>query len=179
MTGEALSATILQRLRAARLRPTIPRIAILHMVETAGLQALSAEDVFRQTMARGTQVGIGTVYRVLQQLEERGLLLREWDARRKTLYRLKPDDAQEQPLVMVCHRSGRRLRVVDPVLHERLQAAAHKLGLSLAGRQVRIEVDEMEGASGHESEVGPAVSAGRCEALHPVRRRAVLTPEPA
>lgn len=160
-----MNVSVLQRLRAARLRPTIARIAILQVVEAVGPRAVSAEDVFQRTATRGTQTSLGTIYRVLQQLQERGLLLREWDAGRRMLYRLKPDGAQDQSLYLVCRRSGRHTRVIDPVLHERLQAAVGNLGLSLAGRQVCIEVGEVEGAGGHEWRDDPAAFAGRRKAF--------------
>lgn len=135
------SATVLQRLRSARLRPTIARISVLQVIEAAGTGRVSAEDVFRRMLLRGTRVSIGTVYRCIHQFEDGGLLLREWDGNRKALYRIKPDEAAEQVLYMVCRRSGCRMRVADPLLHERLRLAAHNLGVSLVGRQVLIEVD--------------------------------------
>ncbi len=47
-----VSATVLQRLRAAGLRPTIARIGVLQVIEASGPERLSAEDVFRQMMLR-------------------------------------------------------------------------------------------------------------------------------
>lgn len=140
-----MSTFLLQALRTTRLRPTMPRIAILQVLESAGeTQALDAEDIFQRVMARGPKAGLGTIYRVLHELERHGLLLREWGGGRKVMYRLKPRTGQSQALFMVCPHSGRRLEIVDPVLNDRLRAAASNLGLSLAGRRVLIEVDEAE-----------------------------------
>ena len=131
----------LQRLRAAKLRPTTSRIAILQVVEAAGLQAVSAEEVFQHTIHRGTRMCLGTVYRALQEFEQRGLVWRDWDAGRKIRYRLKSDETQEPAVYLVCRHSGRRHQIMDPVLNECLQAAVSRLGLTLAGRQIVVEVE--------------------------------------
>lgn len=58
--------------------------------------------------------------------------------------RLNPTDPQPQVLSMICRGSGRCVPAIGPVLHERLQAVAFNLGLSLAERKVFIEADGAE-----------------------------------
>lgn len=63
-------------LRKAGLKVTHPRTRILHLLETAGVRHLSAEDIYRRLIASGEDIGLATVYRVLTQFESAGLVLK-------------------------------------------------------------------------------------------------------
>lgn len=134
------STTILQRLRMAGLRLTIARIGVLQVIETSGETSISAEDVFRQMMRRGTPSSIGTVYRVIHQFEAAGLLLREWGAKRTALYRLKPEGFDDRVLRLLCRACGRDMAVADTDLHEQLERVARQQGLRLGNHPVTIEL---------------------------------------
>jgi len=135
---------ILQRLRAAGLRPTMARIGALQAIEAASPAAVCAEEVFRRMMLRGTRASVGTVYRVIHQLEARGLLRRERDASRKAHYRIKPGERDGPTILLVCRESGRSVVLADADLHARLAAAARCEGLALEGQQVHVEVACMD-----------------------------------
>lgn len=132
---------IVQRLRAARLRPTVARIGALQIVEAAAPERLCAEEVFRRMMLRGTHASIGTVYRTLQQLEAVGLLRKEWGAGRKAFYGLGPVDGEGAALRLVCGHSGRSVLLDDPELHARLVAVASAQGMDLAGQALTLQTD--------------------------------------
>ena len=133
--------TILQRLRAAQLRPTMARIGVLQVIEAAAPASICAEDVFRGLLQRGTPVSGGTVYRALQQCEAAGLLLREWDGKRKAHYRAKPNGFDAAPLRLVCIDTGRTIVLDDAELHARLIAAARREGLDLTGQALAIHAE--------------------------------------
>ncbi len=137
----ANTSTVLQRLRAARLRPTIARIGVLQVIEAAGTGRVSAEDVFRQMLLRGTRVSIGTVYRCIHQFEDSGLLLREWGANRRALYRVKPVGFDTHALRLLCRTCGRGIALTDTALHERLEHLASLQGICIANQAVTIAVD--------------------------------------
>ena len=61
-----------QELRKAGLKVTLPRLKILEILETSKLRHLSAEDIYRQLLATGEDIGLATVYRVLTQFETAG-----------------------------------------------------------------------------------------------------------
>jgi Fur family ferric uptake transcriptional regulator len=63
-------------LKSVGLRATLPRVQILEIIRASEQRHLSAEDVFRRFHDQGSEVGLATVYRVLAQLEEVGLLSR-------------------------------------------------------------------------------------------------------
>jgi Fur family ferric uptake transcriptional regulator len=63
-------------LRAAGLKVTVPRLKILNILEKSAESHLSADDIYRQLVEAGEDVGIATVYRVLTQFESSGLVIR-------------------------------------------------------------------------------------------------------
>ena len=65
-----------QDLRAAGLKVTAPRLKILNILEKSAESHLSADDIYRQLVEAGEDVGIATVYRVLTQFESSGLVIR-------------------------------------------------------------------------------------------------------
>ena len=65
-----------QELRKAGLKVTLPRLKILEILEEHGDQHLSAEDIYRELLDPGEDIGLATVYRVLTQFESAGLVIR-------------------------------------------------------------------------------------------------------
>lgn len=59
-------------LRSVGLKVTLPRLKILEMLEHSSTRHLSAEDIYRQLMDGGEDIGLATVYRVLTQFESAG-----------------------------------------------------------------------------------------------------------
>ncbi|WP_241503974.1 ferric iron uptake transcriptional regulator [Pelagibaculum spongiae] len=65
-----------QELKKAGLKVTLPRVKILQILETTEQRHVSAEDVYKALLEAGEDVGLATVYRVLTQFENAGLVLR-------------------------------------------------------------------------------------------------------
>ena len=66
-----------QDLRKVGLKVTHPRMRILELLEQKSAQHhLSAEDIYRQLLEHGDEIGLATVYRVLTQFEAAGLVLK-------------------------------------------------------------------------------------------------------
>ena len=65
-----------QDLRKVGLKVTHPRIRILELLETSGAKHMSAEDIYKQLISDGEDIGLATVYRVLTQFEAAGLVLK-------------------------------------------------------------------------------------------------------
>lgn len=134
------SATVLQRLRSADLRPTIARISILQVIDAQAPGRLCVEDVFRQLLRRGLKVSNGTVYRVTNELEAAGLLVREWSRSRKAYYRSRLLRHSARTLRLVCGASGRSLELEDDELLERLLAAAGRHGMEFEGLELTVHL---------------------------------------
>jgi len=64
-------------LRKAGLKVTHPRMRILQLLEQrTPRQHMTAEDIYRQLLEQGDEIGLATVYRVLTQFEAAGLVLK-------------------------------------------------------------------------------------------------------
>lgn len=129
----------LQRMRAAGLRPTIPRLAVLQVFEDAADAALSVEDVFLRLFQRGVQANLATAYRVSRELEQHGLLLRLIAQGRRQLYRLNVPMGDVGHLWAVNCSSGERAVLRDAKLQARLLAALADSGLALDGGRIAVE----------------------------------------
>ena len=65
-----------QELRNVGLKVTHPRLRILELLGQPTAQHLTAEDIYRQLLADGEEIGLATIYRVLTQFEAAGLVLK-------------------------------------------------------------------------------------------------------
>ena len=65
-----------QDLRKAGLKVTHPRMRILELLERTRPRHMTAEDIYRQLLDQGDEIGLATVYRVLTQVEAAGLVLK-------------------------------------------------------------------------------------------------------
>jgi Fur family ferric uptake transcriptional regulator len=65
-----------QELRKAGLKVTLPRLKILEILEGNRQRHLSAEDIYKELLDTGEDIGLATVYRVLTQFEAAGLVKR-------------------------------------------------------------------------------------------------------
>ena len=63
-----------KELKDAGLKITLPRIKILQVLENSSVQHVSAEDVYKMLIAADEEIGLATVYRVLTQFEQAGLV---------------------------------------------------------------------------------------------------------
>ena len=73
-------------LKNAGLKATLPRLKIINLFEQSKVRHLTAEDVYKQLLAEGLDVGLATVYRVLTQFEQAGLLVRHHFEEAREMY---------------------------------------------------------------------------------------------
>lgn len=135
-------APALARLRDLRLRPTMARIAILQVMEMAAAEPLSAEDVLRQLLLRNIRTGLASVYRILREFEEHGILRREYRPSRngaKTLHRLVQQHIDRSKDRLMCTECGGTVVLDEPEWRERLRQLAQDQGLALAGGPLVIQ----------------------------------------
>ncbi|MEM7279193.1 MAG: ferric iron uptake transcriptional regulator [Pseudomonadota bacterium] len=117
---------MLQRkeLRKAGLKITLPRLKILEILEGSETRHLSAEDIYRDLLETGEDIGLATVYRVLTQFETAGLVTRHNFEGGHSVFEL--DEGQHHDH-MVCVETGDVIEFMNDEI-ERLQheiAAAH------------------------------------------------------
>lgn len=85
------------------LKVTGPRLKILDLFENRAEEHLSAEDVYRILLENGVEIGVATIYRVLTQFEQAGILLRHHFETGKAVYELNKGGHHDH---LVCVKCG-------------------------------------------------------------------------
>jgi Fur family ferric uptake transcriptional regulator len=109
-----------QELRKAGLKVTLPRLKILEILENSALRHLSAEDIYRELLDTGEDIGLATVYRVLTQFEAAGLVIRHNFEGGHSVFEMDSGDHHDH---MVCIESGDVIEFMNDEI-ERIQ---HKI----------------------------------------------------
>jgi Fur family ferric uptake transcriptional regulator len=97
------------------LKATGPRLKILDLFERSSARHLSAEDVYRLLLAEEVDIGLATVYRVLTQFEQAGILVRHHFESGKAVYELDEGAHHDH---MVCMSCGRVTEFFSPEIEE-------------------------------------------------------------
>jgi Fur family ferric uptake transcriptional regulator len=115
-------------LKSSGLKATLPRLKILEVFEHSHERHLSAEDVYKALLAEDADVGLATVYRVLMQFEQAGLLSRSHFESGKSVFELNEGKHHDH---LVCLNCGRVEEFFDPDIESRQRAIAEKRGFTL------------------------------------------------
>jgi Fur family ferric uptake transcriptional regulator len=115
-------------LKSMGLKATLPRLKILEIFQVRRHRHMSAEDVYRELLAEQQDIGLATVYRVLTQFEQAGILKRSNFESGKSVYEL--DEGQHHDH-LVCLQCGRVEEFFDPEIESRQQAIAEERGFRL------------------------------------------------
>ena len=115
-------------LKSMGLKATLPRLKILEVFQVRRHRHMSAEDVYRELLAEQHDIGLATVYRVLTQFEQAGILKRSNFESGKAVYEL--DEGQHHDH-LVCLQCGRVEEFFDAEIERRQQAVAEERGFRL------------------------------------------------
>jgi len=117
-----------EELKSSGLKATLPRIKILEVFQRTERRHLTAEDVFKMLLAEGADIGLATVYRVLMQFEQAGLLLRSNFESGKAVFEINEGQHHDH---LVCLDCGRVEEFFDPEIEKRQRAIAVGRGFEL------------------------------------------------
>ena len=116
-------------LKTAGLKATLPRLKIINLFEQSKVRHLTAEDVYKKLLAEGLDVGLATVYRVLTQFEQAGLLVRHHFETGKAVFELNEGGHHDH---LVCVQCGRVEEFFDPEIEKRQMKIARERGFDIA-----------------------------------------------
>ena len=126
-------------LRDIGLKATGPRMKILDFFHQNGGTHFSAEDVFMALAKEDQEIGLATVYRVLTQFEQAGLLLRshfessKGDSR--AIYELNEGQHHDH---LVCLDCGRVEEFFDEEIEQRQHSIARAKGFEIADHALSL-----------------------------------------
>jgi len=112
-------------LHRAGLKATLPRLKILQMLESNEHPHLSAEEVYQRLRDSGEEVGLATVYRVLTQFVEAGLVIRHHFEGERMVFELNAGSHHDH---MVCVQCGKIFEFHDSAIEERQRQVAQRAG---------------------------------------------------
>jgi len=125
----------IEELKSNGLKATVPRMKILDVFQRGGQRHMTAEDVFRQLLSENADIGLATVYRVLTQFEQAGILSRNHFESGKAVYELNEGQHHDH---MVCLDCGRVEEFYDPEIEQRQQAVAQAKGFVIADHALSL-----------------------------------------
>ena len=122
-------------LKSSGLKATLPRIKILEVFQQADRRHLTAEDVFKALLAEHADIGLATVYRVLMQFEQAGILTRSNFESGKSVFELNEGQHHDH---LVCLTCGRVEEFYDPEIETRQRAVAQARGFDLQDHSLAL-----------------------------------------
>ncbi len=128
-----------QELRKAGLKITLPRLKILEILENARTRHLSAEDIYKDLLKSGEDIGLATVYRVLTQFETAGLVTRHNFEGGHSVFELDDGDHHDH---MVCVDSGEVIEFVNDEIERLQHDIAEQYGYELLDHSLVLYVKQ-------------------------------------
>ncbi|MDI9232811.1 ferric iron uptake transcriptional regulator [Limnohabitans lacus] len=125
----------IDELKSNGLKATLPRLKILEVFQSGVQRHMTAEDVFRHLLMEHTDIGLATVYRVLTQFEQAGILSRNHFESGKAVYELNEGQHHDH---VVCLDCGRVEEFYDPEIESRQQAVAQAKGFVIADHALSL-----------------------------------------
>lgn len=124
-----------QDLRKAGLKVTLPRLKILEILESSKSHHLSVEEIYKALTDLNKDIGLATVYRVLQQFEAAGLVTRHNFEGGHSVFELKQDEHHDH---LVCVKCGKVEEFLDDIIESRQNHIAQQAGFTITDHSLNI-----------------------------------------
>ena len=125
----------IDELKSTGLKATLPRLKILEIFQRAEMRHMTAEDVYRLLLAEQSDIGLATVYRVLTQFEQAGILSRNHFEAGKAVYELRDEQHHDH---LVCLDCGHVEEFFDPEIEKRQHAVAKAKGFDIVDHALSL-----------------------------------------
>ena len=122
-------------LKSTGLKATVPRLKILEIFQKGAQRHMTAEDVFRVLLDERSDVGLATVYRVLTQFEQAGILSRSHFESGQAVYELNEGQHHDH---LVCLDCGKVEEFYDAEIEKRQQVVAKAKGFTITDHALSL-----------------------------------------
>ena len=132
-----------KELKKAGLKATLPRIKIMEVLESTAIQEeahFSAEDIYKELLTKGENIGLASVYRVLTQFESAGMVKKHHFEGSHAVYEVIEENHEH----MVDVETGKVLEFQDKELVNRLCEIAEKSGYQLVDHNLVLHVKKLD-----------------------------------
>ena len=127
--------TSIDEIKSTGLKATLPRLKILEIFQKGAQRHMTAEDVYRVLLDERSDIGLATVYRVLTQFEQAGILSRSHFESGKAVYEINEGQHHDH---LVCLDCGRVEEFYDPEIERRQHAVAKARGFEIADHALSL-----------------------------------------
>ena len=122
-------------LKSAGLKVTLPRLKILEVLEKSPNHHLSAEDIYRVLIDQNEEVGVATIYRVLSQFEESGIVQKLHFENNQAVFELCGLEHHDH---LVCVKCNKIIEFQDDVIEQHQLQIAKKHGFELTDHSLYL-----------------------------------------
>jgi Fur family ferric uptake transcriptional regulator len=137
-----------EHLNKVGLKTTLPRLKVLNLFETSEEKHWSADDVYKRLLDSGENIGLATVYRVLTQFEQAGLLLRHHFEGGKSVFELNEGEHHDH---IVCLQCGHVEEFRDSAIEVRQEKVTAELGFVIREHSLQIYADCVKNNCSHKA----------------------------
>jgi Fur family transcriptional regulator, ferric uptake regulator len=127
--------TQVDEIKNSGLKATLPRVKVLEVFQRSTVRHLTAEDVYKALLIDNADIGLATVYRVLMQFEQAGLLARSHFESGKSVFELNEGQHHDHLVCMTC---GRVEEFFDTEIESRQRAVAKTRGFELQDHSLSL-----------------------------------------
>ncbi|MGS2720207.1 ferric iron uptake transcriptional regulator [Paraglaciecola aestuariivivens] len=131
-----------KELKKAGLKITLPRLKILEILQLPENQHISAEDVYKILIDHDEDIGLATVYRVLNQFDDAGILNRHHFEGGKSVFEISHKEHHDH---LVCLKCGKVIEFEDPVIEKRQEEVAQRHNMTLTHHSLYLYGECKEG----------------------------------
>ncbi|WP_371378811.1 ferric iron uptake transcriptional regulator [Thalassotalea aquiviva] len=124
-----------EELKRAGLKVTLPRIKILDILQKPANQHVSAEEVYKILLDQQEEIGLATVYRVLNQFDDAGIVTRHHFEGGKSVFELSHKAHHDH---LVCLRCGKVVEFEDDMIEKRQLLIAKKNKIKLTNHSLYL-----------------------------------------
>lgn len=133
-------------LKEAGLKITSPRLKILSLLQRPENQHISAEDLYKKLLEQGDEVGVATVYRVLNQFDDAGIVTRHHFEGGKSVFELANQEHHDH---IVCLTCGEVIEFTDDLIEKQQILIAEKYGIKLTNHSLYLFGESIDGKCKH------------------------------
>ncbi|AOM40860.1 ferric iron uptake transcriptional regulator [Xenorhabdus hominickii] len=122
-------------LKNAGLKVTLPRLKILEVLQDPECHHVSAEDLYKKLIDIGEEIGLATVYRVLNQFDDAGIVTRHNFEGGKSVFELTQQHHHDH---LICLDCGKVIEFSDESIEERQKTIAERYGIKLSNHSLYL-----------------------------------------
>ena len=122
-------------LKNAGLKVTLPRLKILEVLQDPECYHVSAEDLYKKLIDIGEEIGLATVYRVLNQFDDAGIVTRHNFEGGKSVFELTQQHHHDH---LICLDCGKVIEFTDDAIEVRQRNIAERHGIKLSNHSLYL-----------------------------------------